>query len=125
MSVRNLLLEPYDIRLLIIDGTIGMDDARTIEAVEKTLKRNLTAEEKRKLGAGDDLANTFTFRDCVGVRFCNPDFADRNLHAVHEAFHVVCSVMRFVGVRLTGASEEAFAYLLQHVHGKLLEDADA
>lgn len=125
VAVRNLLLEPYDVRLLIIDGSVGVDDARTIEAVEATLKRSLTPEERRKLGAGDDLANTFTFRDCVGVRFCNPEFSDRALHAVHEAFHVVCSVMRFVGVRLTGASEEAFAYLLAHVHGKLLEDSDA
>jgi hypothetical protein len=108
-----------------VDGSVGMDDARTVEAVETALKRPLTTEERDKLRAGDGLAITFTFRDCVGVRFINPDFADRHLHAVNEAFHVVCSVMRFVGVRLTGASEEAFAYLLQHVHGKLLEGDDA
>lgn len=36
-------------------------------------------------------------------------------YITHEAFHATCYIMRYVGIRLSKSSEEAYAYLLQYI----------
>jgi hypothetical protein len=39
----------------------------------------------------------------------------------HEIFHVVCSVLGDIGMRLCDDSEEAYAYYLQFLHAQILK----
>lgn len=39
----------------------------------------------------------------------------------HEAFHVTAFIMRYIGVRFSKNSEEAYAYLLQSIIEKIYE----
>lgn len=125
MSLRKYHIDPYDRVLLVLDGETGLDDTRAIEAVEEAIGKKLSDKNLRDLSARDAQAITFKFKGVIGVRFIDPDIAERPSLAAHEAFHVACFVMRYAGVRLTKSSEEAFAYLLSHVFEKLMEGSDA
>lgn len=122
-----MLIQPYDVRLLVIRAEPdGIDDSRTIRAVEATLKRPLTDYERTKFFASaGEQAITVTLSDCVCVRFINPDHEDPSVVAVHEAFHVTASILRFARVKFSAASEEAWAYLVEYIFKKLRGDTDA
>lgn len=55
----------------------------------------------------------------VYLRFRNIDYPSI---VAHEAFHVVAFIMRYIGVRLSKNSEEAYAYLLQAILDKIYEE---
>lgn len=127
MSLRKHQIDPYERVLLVLDGETGIDDDRTVAAVEEAIGKKLSEKNIRDLGVGEPGAQaiTFKFKGVIGVRFIDPDIAERPSLAAHEAFHVACYVMRYAGVRLTKSSEESFAYLISHVYRKLMEGSDA
>ncbi len=120
--IENFLVQPYDVRMLVIRADVGIDDDQTISAIEKSLRRKLTDHESSKLRAAQgEQAITFTFEDAVGIRFIDPDPENPSLVAVHEAFHATVSILRFARVKFAAASEEAYAYLLTWIFKRLME----
>lgn len=55
------------------------------------------------------------------IAFCNPNKKVLSTVAVHEAYHVVCKVLRDRGVVHSEDSEEAYAYYLEWICLKLFD----
>jgi hypothetical protein len=106
--IKKITFDTYPIKLYIFinetdEGIMAyMDKEDTPELVEDILN----------FDEGDEAL--FAYKDTTNIAIRLRDLQKPEF-VTHEAFHATCYIMRYVGIRLTKSSEEAYAYLLQYI----------
>lgn len=86
----------------------------TDEEFAKVAKRHKFPKDmKSDLGPNDAAFTAVNGMFCL-IRFAREPFADHDVIA-HEIFHVAAHLWRYVGVRFSEDSEEAYAYLIDYL----------
>jgi len=100
------------------------------ELKEKLIEQGVLEKEAKYLVKDSRVTNdyqgmTALYNGYSVMRYnCVEDVKDINI-VCHESFHAVSEVMRYVGMPLKHASEEAFAYLLGYIvdhYSQILKD---
>lgn len=109
--IKKITFDTYPITLYVF---INQTDEDILAYMEKEEIDNIELINDL-MGLQDNEHAKFTYADNysnIAIRF--RDLSKQEIVA-HEALHATAYIMRFVGIRFTKSSEEAYAYLLQYI----------
>lgn len=106
--IKKITFDTYPINLHIFIGEKDEDILKYMQS------ENITEliDDLSSIVESDEAAFLYQDSGNIAIYF-------RDLHNIgmvtHEAFHATCYIMRYVGVKFTKSSEEAYAYTLQYI----------
>jgi hypothetical protein len=117
MMIKKITFDTYPVILHVFVGC-------TPEEIQIYLDQNNCTNYKDIFNLSDNDEAIFAYEknsNEIYLRFREIEYPSI---VAHEAFHVTAHIMRYVGIRLSRNSEEAYAYLLQYIMDKIYEDAE-
>ena len=94
------------------------------DTIEKFLKRKLPAELHSGIEEGHTVGRTTMYENqstFIRINQSADPPADFLSTIQHEVFHAVDFLMERIGCELTRSSDEAYAYMIQHITRKIYE----
>lgn len=106
--IKKITFDTYPIQLYIFINETDEDISAYMdkEDLPELLEDILDLEE------GDEALFAYKDTSRIAIRLRS---LNKPEYIAHEALHATAYIMRYVGIRFTKSSEEAYAYLLQYI----------
>lgn len=108
--IKKITFDTYPLTLFII---IAESDENVVDFVEKELIPELL-EDLLSFSEDDEALFVYKSTNPTNIAIRLRDTLRPEIIA-HEALHATAYILRYVGIRFTKTSEEAYAYLLQYI----------